>query len=723
MKNVPEIYAAERIKLYIQFLKKKKQTTQKALAKELKVASNAISHMLNTSEKTMRYSFSYTTQENGEKKFTRSDFIKKIETQYGLSVDENGQVIMEPTLAANSLNPQVSCDYFVYHHLEHNLKGQPSFKQSLLTLKKQGENCRAELNLQKAKNTWIKYKGEATFLPNSLKLTLFKENANKHTHGSVVFIQLDDAGLNNQILYGSFQASRLSFGLLVLERIEQELAMEHLDARQVPSLIAWDLLNQHLSQDGNRKPLPEMAQHPQSNLFANISRNFGVYEGVSLVPNFDELNHFIFEIRPDFTVRYSSLTINHLDGIARPYEHSLFYIQLRYNKELNFFLEEIIIKLKQIPGTDCMAGIMAGVNDSNAPLSGMAMIRKANVPYEQLVQSLQPVDLQGMKDKFPNLEQFLTGGDEFSNYIASDSAQTLFHFLRRSNRQTSLMPDLLRHHSLPLTFKPTQDQVERWAGTYRVYRLSTVGEEIIVNLARLNRDGTVELKGYRHGNFFTGHWFLVHNHLTLFLDRKNDNTPFLFVQAYQIENSSRKEHQWFHGLSLSQTTLSNLRAGLEVLHHYDVDFDQGTSFSIPLPFFGKYSEEYQALNRDFKGLANFITGRFHNLLHQTRSPQDPFEHEDDLKTTFFHSACMFAQKAQAAEEKSERQAYFYERFKKEMLLALEHGFTRSEGEMSTFTHERTHGHFKLIPRKYWDEVEHHVLGKKSGGGRASYTST
>lgn len=328
MKNKQENAEAEQISLYVQFLKASKQITQGEIAQELNVTSNTISNLVKLEGKTTRWSFSYKEPENGKKKFTRADFIKKIETHHGLSLDEKGQPKMQDVPHSN---PNLKIHHFIYHHLENNPNGLPSFKQSLLTITIQGKNSTAELHLQKAKQFTVKYNGSASFLPNSLRLNLTKAHATHNTHGAVVFIQLDSAKLDNHILYGSYQGSRLSFGLVVLEKIEQDLASLHLEKRQIPPVIAWDLLNQHLNQDGHYAPLSTIPHHPQYALLETISQNFGVYEGVSLVPTFVDLNHFIFEIRPDFTVRYSSLTMKHLDGIARPYEHNLFYIQLRYN--------------------------------------------------------------------------------------------------------------------------------------------------------------------------------------------------------------------------------------------------------------------------------------------------------------------------------------------------------------------------------------------------------
>lgn len=370
-----------------------------------------------------------------------------------------------------------------------------------------------------------------------------------------------------------------------------------------------------------------------------------------------------------------------------------------------------------------MAGMMAGVNEDNTPLGGMAMIKKVDGSYDELVKGLRAVTLEDMQEHFPNLEQFLTGTGKSANFIASDSTQTLIQFFERYNQKLSIFSALLNKNSLPLITKPTQDQVERWEGTYRIYRLSTLGDKIIVNLARLNSDGTVELKGYSKTNMFSGYWFLVHNHLTLFLDRKNGNTHYLFILAYQVGTSYRKEHRWFHGMSLSQTSHSNIRSGLEVLHYADDDFAEGRAMSIPLPHMGKHPEEYEALNRDFEGLATFLTGRKQNILHQDRLPQAFFKHEDDLKISFFHSACMFAHKAETADAKSKKQADLYERFKKEILLAIEHGFGQSEGDLANLLNERNNGYFKSLPLKYWDVVEQNVFGNRSGGDRATYTST
>ena len=101
--------------------------------------------------------------------------------------------------------------------------------------------------------------------------------------------------------------------------------------------------------------------------------------------------------------------------------------------------------------------------------------------------------------------------------------------------------------------------------------------------------------------------------------------------------------------------------------------------------------------------------------------QGPSEQEVDLKTSFFHSACIFAHKAEEAVEKSSKRAYLYEYFKKEMLLALQHGFTRSEIGLATVVYERREGDFKQIPKKYWDAIEYHIFGNRSNqGGKANY---
>ena len=91
-----EILLANRINLYIQFLKSKPTPiSQKKLAEELNVTSPTISNLISTNEKIMRTTFSYLEQEDGVKKFKRSDFIKKLEKQYRLSTDNKGNVVIK----------------------------------------------------------------------------------------------------------------------------------------------------------------------------------------------------------------------------------------------------------------------------------------------------------------------------------------------------------------------------------------------------------------------------------------------------------------------------------------------------------------------------------------------------------------------------------------------------------------------------------------------------
>jgi hypothetical protein len=711
MNKEAEIRYAQVIKNYVDFLKGKDKKLY-ILASELNVTPVTLSNLINAKEKNLRHTFSYVNAESEGRQFSRKDFIDKLEKQYGLSLLPDGQIRKDASVLAND-EPKAQIYYFIYHHLEYNRKEQPVFKKSLLLIKSHRQKRYAELYIEKVKKV-IKYNGTVFEEPGQLKLHLIKEGKSSGIEDSVVFIYLDDAELNNQILYGTFQASGPSFGLVVLEKLNHFIPVEVLMNRTTPPTIALDLLNQHLNPEGNYSPLADMSQHPQHNLLENISDFFGVYEGVTLVPNFDQHNHFAFEIQPDFKVFYSSSTTKSLEGIARPYKDSLFYIQLEYSKELRFYLKEIILKLKEIQGTNCMAGVMAGINHNNAPLSGIAMIKKSTQSFELLSKQVKRSNWNDMQEKFPRIEEFLAGSEQFSNYVVSDSAKTLVQFFQQHNIELSIISEQLKKNRITLSFTVTPEQAELWAGVYNIYRLSTDGKEIIVNLAKLNADGTAELKGYRHNNLFSGYWFLVNDHLTLLLDCKNAITPFLFVLAYRVGSSSRKEHQWFHGLSLSQTTLSEIRSGLEVMHISNEDFEKGKAVSIKIPSNGKHSETYTNLNRTRSGLASFLTGRRQNILHQTRRPEDPFEQEYNLKATFYNSACLFAIKASSAPPKSEIQAECYENFKRELLMAIEHGFGQNEGDLSDLGRERAEGYFQNIPPKYWDEIHNIVFGKDNG---------
>lgn len=705
-----ELKLADIIKKYLDFLKKKQGLKKQDIANAFNIKPSVLSTTFNPKSGSNRGLFSF---DKGKGQFSRQDLVDELEKKYGLSWD--GLQVQEKSSAPFVVEEEqksVYIEYFIYNHLEYNPNDQPTFVKSLLQIKKSKQEKLAELKMFRRGNI-ITYQGKVLEEPEQLVIRFRNEDKKEGTEGAVVFIKKNEGDLSDQVLYGTYQASGLSCGLVVLEKMESEISIETLQAHPTPLEILLDLLNQPIHSENQYQPLSHINHHPQHNLSNNIRDHFGVYEGVTLVPDFtEELNPFVFEINHDFTVRYSSRTANTVVGMAKPYKDSIFYVHLRYSKELQAYLNEIIIKFKNIRGSDSMAGIMAGINDDNAPLCGIAMFKKSKHSFEQLSQEIGRKTFADIQNKFPNLIDFFAGSKLFSNFVASDTPKAIIRFFNAQQIDLSSALGLPALSHVSLSYRHLPEHAIRWAGVYNLYRLSTDGTEIIINWVKLNADGKVELKGYRHNNFFTGYWFLIDDHLTLVLDKKNKSLPFLFVLTYRVGNSSRREHKWFHGLSLSQTTLSEIRSGLEVMVVSNEDFEKGKTRSIQIPINGKHSEAYEQLNRTHQGLATFLTGQKQNILHQTRRPEDSFTHEDSLKTTYYNSACMFAIKAQAAAEQSEAQAAYFELCQKELLAAIEHGFGQAEEDLTDLIREKSNGYFHKIPPKYWDEVQSKIFWPK-----------
>ena len=274
---------------YIDFLYKTRKIAKNKIAAQLNIAPGVLSNLINEDRVDSRTTFT----DLNKIKFTREEIIRKIESLFGLSIDEKHEIVEK-----HPITPQFTTyeqiDYFVYHHLEYNSNAVPIFAKWLLIIISDRQNRTAELQILKG-NKIITYVGEVLEEPQQLILRLIKKGKPNKIEDSIIFIKTEEGELNFNILYGTFQSSGPKFGLAVLEKSPEPISIVDLHHRETPPEIVLDLLNQQFSPDGNFDPLNSLAQHPQHNLIKNLVDFFGVYEGTTLVPSFDQLNHFTFE--------------------------------------------------------------------------------------------------------------------------------------------------------------------------------------------------------------------------------------------------------------------------------------------------------------------------------------------------------------------------------------------------------------------------------------------
>lgn len=596
--------------------------------------------------------------------------------------------------------------HFIYYHFEFDQQHQPIIVKSLMIITQNNQETIAELTLLKGDRDHI-YEGKARRVASvngeyEYTIQFFKKGKSHDYPHSTVIINVDHDGFQKKYLYATYNAAGPACGMAVLEKLDKEPDLAEIPNKEIPQEVLLDLMHQRI-EVGAMPPLSDIRSHPEHNCVVNLQSYIGVYEGVTFSGDLKEYNRFVLEITPDFKVHYSSLITPIIIGVARPYDTSLIFIRLDYRANLRFYTKQMVIKCR--PFTDGhYACILSGVDKDNLPISGKAILKKVKKSFEQACKNIQDNQLQNLKTDFPSLLDFFLGSAKFTNYVSAESTKILLRYLKNNGED---LPDILgddiisQKSAKDSTFLNEHENhdTQRFAGVYRLYRLSTNGEFIIANVARLNEDGTAEIKGHIEGNYFTGRWFIVGDFLLIWIDRKNKNIPFLFTLAYFVGATAKGEFSWVHGVSLSMTSGARLRSGVEVLTPSEEKFDfaMGEEIDIPLP--EKQSSSYHNLDLAKARLATFLTGKTNNLIHQYRSPNDKFIHDEAAKYLYFQSACYHAAKTSTNDPR--KQDHHLAEFDRYMQLAIEHGFLLESEDQTLLQDERKNGLMASIPGDRW----------------------
>lgn len=242
-----------------------------------------------------------------------------------------------------------------------------------------------------------------------------------------------------------------------------------------------------------------------------------------------------------------------------------------------------------------LRGTFSGVTKENNPICGEVLLMKAK-----------------------NIE-------EVTSLISTQQfSPILTHYFKRKrlevdNQLIESMEELPNYESYV--------ELSRVTGDYIGLRLSDDGESIRTTPIRICPDGTAFIKGRNQNTIYQGTAEIFMGKLLAVNTFRKGEDPFHVLSIFMVGRLSKEEIKWLNGVLTGITSDTVMpRCGREIWVKSDAPFESLSTDSILIPS-GHNSNiglEYEALNKKYNGIADFLRGTEDNLIVITDPPRKKF---------------------------------------------------------------------------------------------------
>lgn len=183
-------------------------------------------------------------------------------------------------------------------------------------------------------------------------------------------------------------------------------------------------------------------------------------------------------------------------------------------------------------------------------------------------------------------------------------------------------------------------EISRAEGDYLAFRLSDDGDVIRVTPARITADGRAFIKSRNEHVIYEGIAEIFMGKLLAINTFRNDEEPFHVLSIFMIGRLSKQEIKWLNGVLTGITSHSAMpRCSREIWVKSENAFENMIATNIPIPQHTDEmpGSEYEKINQQYNGLADFLRGAEDNLIVVAENSHKKFQREINYATLYSHA--------------------------------------------------------------------------------------